>query len=83
MNRKVNSSGLPFQPTALTLNSETLAAMIELEDGGFPPQPVKTVVNEKPTSSQMIKYRLFPLSRLWPTPPTVATTSGPRKIRLR
>ncbi|MCP4362144.1 MAG: type II toxin-antitoxin system RelB/DinJ family antitoxin [Chloroflexi bacterium] len=26
--------GLPFQPTAKTPNAETLAAMMELEDGG-------------------------------------------------
>jgi len=30
----VNSGGLPFQPTARTPNTETLAAMMELEHGG-------------------------------------------------
>lgn len=30
----VNSGGLPFQPIARIPNAETLAAMMELEDGG-------------------------------------------------
>ncbi len=30
----VNSGGLPFQPTAKVPNAETLAAMMELEQGG-------------------------------------------------
>ena len=30
----VNSGGLPFQPTAKSPNTETLAAMAELESGG-------------------------------------------------
>lgn len=34
LQQTVNSGGLPFQPTAKTPNAETLAALIELEDGG-------------------------------------------------
>jgi len=30
----VNTGGLPFQPTTRTPNAETLAAMMELENGG-------------------------------------------------
>lgn len=30
----VNSGGLPFQPTAKRPNAETLAAILELENGG-------------------------------------------------
>ena len=32
--QSVNSGGLPFQPTAKIPNPETLAAIMELEDGG-------------------------------------------------
>jgi len=34
LQQAVNSGGLPFRPTAKTPNAETLAAMMELEDGG-------------------------------------------------
>lgn len=34
LQQAVNSGGLPFQPTAKMPNAETLAAMMELEDGG-------------------------------------------------
>jgi DNA-damage-inducible protein J len=34
LQQAVNSGGLPFQPTAKTPNVETMAAMMELEDGG-------------------------------------------------
>jgi DNA-damage-inducible protein J len=34
LQQAVNSGGLPFQPTSKTPNAETLAAMMELEDGG-------------------------------------------------
>jgi len=30
----INSGGLPFQPTAKMPNAETVAAIMELEDGG-------------------------------------------------
>ncbi len=34
MQQAVNSGGLPFRPSAKTPNAGTLAAMMELEDGG-------------------------------------------------
>jgi DNA-damage-inducible protein J len=34
LQQAVNSGGLPFQPTAKIPNAETLAAIVELEDGG-------------------------------------------------
>lgn len=34
LQQAVNRGGLPFQPTGKLPNAETLAAMIELEDGG-------------------------------------------------
>lgn len=34
LQQAVNSGGLPFQPSAKTPSVETLAAMMELEDGG-------------------------------------------------
>ncbi len=34
LQQAVNSGGLPFQPKARTPNTETLAAMLELEEGG-------------------------------------------------
>lgn len=34
LQQAVNSGGLPFQPSAKIPSAETLAAMMELEDGG-------------------------------------------------
>ncbi len=34
LKQAVNNGGLPFQPMARIPNAETLAAMVELEDGG-------------------------------------------------
>jgi DNA-damage-inducible protein J len=34
LQQTVNSGGLPFQPTAKRPNAETIAAMLELENGG-------------------------------------------------
>ena len=34
LQQTVNTGGLPFQPTAKRPNAETLAAMMELEEGG-------------------------------------------------
>lgn len=34
LQQTVNSGGLPFQPSAKKPNAETLAAMMELEEGG-------------------------------------------------
>jgi DNA-damage-inducible protein J len=34
LQQAVNSGGLPFRPAAKTPSAETLAAMMELEDGG-------------------------------------------------
>ncbi len=34
LQQAVNSGGLPFRPTAKNPGAETLAAMMELEDGG-------------------------------------------------
>jgi DNA-damage-inducible protein J len=34
LKQAVNSGGLPFQPTAKLPNQETVAAIMELEDGG-------------------------------------------------
>jgi DNA-damage-inducible protein J len=34
LQQAVNSGGLPFRPTGKSPNAETLAAMMELEDGG-------------------------------------------------
>lgn len=34
LKQAVNSGGLPFQPTAKIPNAETVAAIMELEDGG-------------------------------------------------
>ena len=41
LQQAVNSGGLPFQPSAKIPSAETLAAMMELEDGGGQLFPTK------------------------------------------